>query len=159
MANESTSRGAAVRFPPPFVPLIALALGLALDRTVGPLPNPFGETVLFVLGVLALAKGLVLMALAFGLFKKTRQDPKPWTAAPELIAEGIYLWTRNPMYVSMGVLQAGVGMLLGSLWVVVLVPATWLTIYFIAIRHEEAYLEHRFGEPYREYMRTVRRWF
>ena len=62
------------------------------------------------------------------------------------------------MYVSMGILQAGIGMALGNAWVVLLVPATWLVIYAIAIRHEEAYLEKKFGSIYIEYKRSVRRW-
>jgi protein-S-isoprenylcysteine O-methyltransferase Ste14 len=31
-------------------------------------------------------------------------------------------------------------------------------VYLIAVRHEEAYLEHRFGDAYRNYRQRVRRW-
>jgi protein-S-isoprenylcysteine O-methyltransferase Ste14 len=62
------------------------------------------------------------------------------------------------MYVSMGVMQAGIGVALANGWVIALVPIVWLVIYFIAIRHEEAYLEEKFGSVYTDYKGSVRRW-
>ncbi|MEO1915543.1 MAG: isoprenylcysteine carboxylmethyltransferase family protein, partial [Myxococcales bacterium] len=82
----------------------------------------------------------------------------PWLSTPEVIAVGVYKWTRNPMYLSMGLLQAGVGVLISNGWVVVLVAATWAAIYKIAIQHEEAYLEQKFGTSYLAYKESVRRW-
>jgi protein-S-isoprenylcysteine O-methyltransferase Ste14 len=40
----------------------------------------------------------------------------------------------------------------------VLTPVCATTIYLTAIRHEEAYLEEKFGDRYREYKQRVRRW-
>lgn len=156
--TDNEEKGAAVRFPPPFVPVIALAIGLALSWLAGPLPNPILGVWRAVVGGALLAAGPALMAAAVGLFRKTGQDPAPWKRSPELITDGIYRFTRNPMYLGMGLMQAGLGVLFASLWVVLLVPATWTVIYFIAIRHEEAYLDVRFGTAYADYRRTVRRW-
>ena len=160
MTSEHAERpdGAAVRFPPPLVPLIALVLGVLLQRLVWPLPLPFGGAVRFGLGGLLAALGLALMAAAFGLFRSTGQDPKPWESTPEIISTGIYRFSRNPMYVSMGFLQAGIGMALANGWLVLLVPAVWAVIYVIAVRHEEAYLEEKFGSVYLAYKASVRRW-
>ena len=159
MSSESdVTDGAAVRFPPPFVPVVAIAIGVALEVWLIPLAIPMSAVVRFGLGGAAIVAGLALMAAAFGLFRKTGQDPKPWLATPEIISTGVYAHTRNPMYVSMGLLQAGVGLTLVNLWVVFLVPATWLTIYLIAIRHEEAYLTRKFGNAYADYKNKVRRW-
>lgn len=157
MTDEPGS-GAAVRIPPPLVPIAALGLG-ALDQVLlGPLPLPLPSAVRIALGGILLALGVGAMASAIGLFRKSGQDPKPWVESPELIAEGIYRWTRNPMYLGMGLVQGGLGLLFANLWIVALVPVTWIVIYGIAIRHEEAYLEERFGSSYREYKRRVRRW-
>jgi protein-S-isoprenylcysteine O-methyltransferase Ste14 len=98
------------------------------------------------------------MLSAFGLFRRTGQDVKPWESTPEIISTGIYRFTRNPMYVSMALLQAGIGVALANGWVVLLVPVVSVVIYFIAIRHEEAYLEEKFGTVYTEYKSSVRRW-
>jgi protein-S-isoprenylcysteine O-methyltransferase Ste14 len=62
------------------------------------------------------------------------------------------------MYVSLGLLQAGIGVALANGWLVLFVPAMWAGIYFVAIRHEEAYLEQKFGSVYSDYKKSVRRW-
>ena len=158
-SGKEATDGAAVRFPPPFVPLIALVLGVVLHLWVLPLPLPVGGALGYGTAGLLLVSGVALMAAAFGLFRRTGQDAKPWLSTPEIISTGIYRFTRNPMYVSMGLLQAGVGVALANGWVVLLVPVTWVVIYRIAIRHEEAYLEEKFGSVYTEYKASVRRWF
>jgi protein-S-isoprenylcysteine O-methyltransferase Ste14 len=150
--------GAAVRFPPPFVPLIALALGIALHLWVLPLRIPLEGALRYGLAVLLLAPGVFLVVAAVGLFRRTGQDPKPWLSTPEIISTGVYRFTRNPMYVSLGLLQAGIGVAMANGWVVLLVPVVWTVIYLIAIRHEEAYLEEKFGSRYTDYKASVRRW-
>ncbi|MCP5067192.1 MAG: isoprenylcysteine carboxylmethyltransferase family protein [bacterium] len=159
MSTENEPRdGAAVRFPPPFVPLIALVLGGLLYGLVWPLSLPIEGPARLGLGGLLFAVGLGMMAAAFGLFRSTGQDPKPWESTPEILSTGIYRVTRNPMYVSMGLLQAGIGIALSNGWILLLVPAVWAVIYWIAIRHEEAYLERKFGSAYLGYKDSVRRW-
>ena len=150
--------GAAVRFPPPFVPLIALALGVVLQSFTTALVLPIEGWPRYAGGGLAIAAGLVLMGAAMGLFRSTGQDPKPWKSTPEIISTGIYGFTRNPMYLGMGLLQGGIGVALANGWVVAFVPITWLVIQRIAIRHEEAYLEAKFGSSYTDYKKSVRRW-
>ena len=159
MTTESNTKdGAVVRFPPPFVPVIALALGVVVHRWIMPLPLRVDGAFRYVAAGLLLGLGIALMAAAFGLFRRTGQDPKPWESTPEIISTGVYRFTRNPMYVSMGLLQAGFGVALANGWVVLLVPVVWAVIYTIAIRHEEAYLETKFGSVYTDYKKSVRRW-
>ena len=43
-------------------------------------------------------------------------------------------------------------------WIVVLVPVALAIVWATAVRHEEAYLEAKFGAPYADYKRSVRRW-
>ena len=159
MPNQTeTKDGAAVRFPPPFVPLIALVLGALLQRLVWPIPVPVGGAVGMAVGGLLCVAGLAMMATAIGLFRGTGQDPKPWESTPEILSTGIYRFSRNPMYVAMGLLLAGIGFALGNGWMLLFVPAVWGVIYGIAIRHEEAYLEQKFGGVYLDYKSSVRRW-
>jgi protein-S-isoprenylcysteine O-methyltransferase Ste14 len=150
--------GAAVRFPPPFVPVILLGVGLVLHGFLWPLPLPIAGVWRWVLAGALLLAGLGLGLGAIGLFQRTGQDAKPWEPTPEIISTGVYRFTRNPMYLGMGLLQAGIGVALANAWVVLLVPLTWLVIQRIAIRHEEAYLERKFGAVYTDYCRSVRRW-
>ena len=156
--DTAASDGAAVRFPPPFVYAIALVAGALLQGFV--LPLPFGVSFGARVAVAAVAAGLgvALIAAAIGLFRRTGQDPAPWESTPEIISTGIYRYTRNPMYVGMALLQLAIGVGFGNLWIVALLPLVLAIIYAIAIRHEEAYLERKFGETYLAYKRSVRRW-
>ncbi len=158
MSEETKRDGAAVRIPPPIIPVVGLGAGFALSWMVGPLPNPLLGAARFAIAGILLAAGLGLMAAAIGLFRSTGQDPAPWESSPELIATGIYKFTRNPMYLGMGLMQGGLGILFAELWSLLLVPVTWSVIYLIAIRHEAADLAEKFGEPYLDYKKQVRRW-
>ena len=75
-----------------------------------------------------------------------------------LITDGLYRFSRNPIYVSLVALLYGEAIALGSLspW---LVPTHLrATISRQFIQREEAMLTEKFGEQYRDYCRRVRRW-
>ncbi|HBZ68959.1 MAG TPA: isoprenylcysteine carboxyl methyltransferase [Deltaproteobacteria bacterium] len=150
--------GAAVRFPPPLVYLIAVILGGLLHAFVLPLPLGLPFSVRLGAAVLAVLLGLAIGGNAFGHFRRTGQDPKPWESTPEIISTGIYRFTRNPMYVGMALIQIGIGIGLGNGWIIALVLPVLVLVYLTAIRHEEAYLEQKFGETYTKYKSSVRRW-
>lgn len=156
--NVNGHDGAAVRIPPPLVYLAGVIAGVLLQAFVWPLRLDVGASVRVAGTTAALAAGVGLMAAAFGLFRRTGQDPKPWKATPEIISTGIYRWTRNPMYVSMALLQIGIGLGLANGWIIALVPPVLVVVYLTAIRHEEAYLARKFGDAYLEYKAAVRRW-
>jgi protein-S-isoprenylcysteine O-methyltransferase Ste14 len=150
--------GAPVRFPPPLVPLITIAIGLLLQHFVRPLPLPIEAPARYGVALVLLVAGIALIIGALQRFRSTGQNPEPWASTPEIISTGVYRFTRNPMYVSLGLLQAGIGVALGNGWIVSFVLVTWAGIYRIAIRHEEAYLEQKFGSAYTDYKASVRRW-
>jgi protein-S-isoprenylcysteine O-methyltransferase Ste14 len=156
--NTHERDGAAVRFPPPFVYLGAVVLGGLLHGFVFPLRLDLPLALRIALTAATALLGVALVAAAIGLFRRTGQDPKPWKSTPEIIATGIYRFTRNPMYVGMALLQTSIGIGFGNGWILALLPLVLVAIYVIAIRHEEAYLERKFGTPYLEYKRSVRRW-
>jgi protein-S-isoprenylcysteine O-methyltransferase Ste14 len=150
--------GAAVRFPPPLIYLAAVIAGGLLHSFVFPFPLGLPVTVRIGLTAFAALIGLGMFRSAFGLFRRTGQDPKPWKSTPEVISTGIYRFTRNPIYLGMALIQLSIGIGLGNGWIVALVPPVLVMIYLTAIRHEEAYLERKFGETYTNYKASVRRW-
>lgn len=158
MPTTEASDGAAVRIPPPLVYLLAIVLGFLLQWLVFPLPLelPFGVRSAVGSGLAALGLGLLLAAV--GRFRSTGQNPAPWTSTPEIIGSGIYRFTRNPMYVGMALVQAGIGVGAANGWILALLPLVLVIVQTTAIRHEEAYLAGKFGEPYLAYKRSVRRW-
>jgi protein-S-isoprenylcysteine O-methyltransferase Ste14 len=75
-----------------------------------------------------------------------------------LVTTGIHGRSRNPIYVGMFLLYAGIGIAARSPWVVILaVPLVAILRYGVVAR-EEAYLERRFGAAYLDYKARVRRW-
>lgn len=156
--QTSASDGAAVRLPPPLAYLAGLIAGVLLHAFVVPLSLPLALGVRVVAALALSGLGIALMAGAIGLFQRTGQDPKPWKATPEIISSGVYRYTRNPMYVSMALLQAALGVGLANGWILLLVPVVLVVVWASAVRHEEAYLERKFGDAYLAYKRSVRRW-
>jgi protein-S-isoprenylcysteine O-methyltransferase Ste14 len=155
---QSKHGGAKVGFPPPFVFLGFTLSGVALQgwlwRLALPAAYPFG-----ILGGAAVAAcGLVLVLSARLLFLRTGQHPAPWRPSPELLIQGIYRHTRNPMYVGITLFQLGLGVALGNGWVVAFAPLALLVVHFLAVRPEEAYLTEKFGAPYLRYTAITRRY-
>ncbi|HEX7719149.1 MAG TPA: isoprenylcysteine carboxylmethyltransferase family protein, partial [Woeseiaceae bacterium] len=72
--------------------------------------------------------------------------------------DGPYRFTRNPMYLLMVLVCVAVAIILSNAWIVVLTPLCAWALYRFAILPEEAYLERKFGDGYRDYKRRVRRW-
>ena len=120
--NNKTTDGAAVRVPPPLSYLAVLATGIALNELIWPLPLAFSGSIRLALALAIAVPSIALGAGALRLFRATGQDPKPWVATPEIVRTGVYRFTRNPMYLGFALLQAAIGIGLGNLWVVLLVP-------------------------------------
>ena len=75
-----------------------------------------------------------------------------------LVTTGVHGWSRNPIYVGMFLIYAGVGVAVQSPWIMILIVPLAITIRFGVVAREEAYLERRFGDAYQAYKARVRRW-
>jgi protein-S-isoprenylcysteine O-methyltransferase Ste14 len=63
------------------------------------------------------------------------------------------------MYLGFTSLYLGIALWANSLWpLIALVLVVLPVMQHLVIKREERYLERIFGEPYRAYMATVRRW-
>lgn len=141
-----------VLVPPPLIFAGFLGIGLAIDTHL----HEFGVPQLF--AVLLLVTALLLIGSALNLFRRERTRPEPWQPASALVVSGIYRFTRNPMYVGMAMLSLAVAIFCQSLAGSLLTLLAVGVIDRFVIRREEAYLERRFGNPYRNYQQQVRRW-
>jgi protein-S-isoprenylcysteine O-methyltransferase Ste14 len=148
-----------VRFPPPFLFALGFAAGLGLHRAV-PLPLlPDGPTALTVwLGWALVALGLVVLFWALFTFRAARTSVLPHRPARVVVEAGPYRFSRNPMYVGLGLLYLGLALWLDRLWPVLLLPLVYGLLWALVVRREERYLEAAFGEGYAAYRRRVRRW-
>jgi len=106
--------------------------------------------------VAAGAAGLVWCIWHFGA--TGRGTPAPFDPPTRLVVRGLYRHVRNPMYLSLLCVILGWALLLRSLAIVEYAAGCWLLIHLFVIGVEEPGLRARFGEPYAEYCRAVRRW-
>ena len=150
--------GANVRFPPPLVFLGAIVLGVIVQHKAMPLSLVFARGLRLAASVLILACGVSLVASARILFKRTGQNPIPWKPTPELILQGPYRFTRNPMYVGVTLFVIGLGLAVNNLWISLFAAPALLVVHFIAVLPEERYLTAKFGESYRSFLAQVRRY-
>ncbi len=149
---------APVKFPPPLVYIVSIVLGVMLQKYVYSIQMVRIFHIQTIFAILAIAMGVILLIFSLRLFKLSGQRPEPWTSTPEIIARSVYRISRNPMYLGMSLLQMGIAAAVVNLWMLVLVIPSMVSIYWIAIRHEEAYLEKKFGHSYLQYKNSVRRW-
>jgi protein-S-isoprenylcysteine O-methyltransferase Ste14 len=156
--NEPTDR-ADVRFLPPLAYLAGLIAGYAL-WWFWPVPVAPAEWSLpiRIAGGVALALGLAIDLWAVVVFRHAGEDPNPMKPTGALTFRGPYRFTRNPMYLGLALVHAGLAFLGNALWpLLMLVPVIWV-IRRQVIDREERYLETKFGAQYREYRANVRRW-
>jgi protein-S-isoprenylcysteine O-methyltransferase Ste14 len=110
------------------------------------------------LGVLVMAAGLVVYGLALQAFGSSWRLGIDRDRPGALVTGGIFDRSRNPVYLGLALLAAGVFLVLGRL--VLLVLAIVFLVYFQSlIRREERFLAERYGNAYREYARAVGRWW
>jgi protein-S-isoprenylcysteine O-methyltransferase Ste14 len=109
-------------------------------------------------GILPIIVGIALNLAADRQFKRHGTTVKPFQRSSALITDGVFRWSRNPMYLGMVLIVAGVAALEGTVisWMAVVALALILDRAFI--RHEESMLEETFGTEFREYRERTRRW-
>lgn len=156
--SDPNEKGARVRFPPPLVFLAGILLGIAGQRFIAPAPVPVARALGMTGGLLLLAAGLGLIVWARQLFTRTGQSPIPWKPSPELLLQGPYRFTRNPMYLGMTLISIGIGLAVDNLWIALFALLALLTVHLIAVLPEERYLSDKFGESYTAYLAQVRRY-
>ena len=156
MSAPDTSDSPGVIAPPPLIYGAFLALGLVLDYLwAGP---AFPHLLRAGLGGLLILSGLGLAAWAVLQFRKLGTHVDVRKPATALATAGPYRVSRNPIYLALTLFYLGIGLAVGSLWVLVLVVPALLVMHLGVIRREERYLERTFGAAYLDYARQVRRW-
>lgn len=118
------------------------------------LPRPWE----LVLGLPLAAAGCVVAGAAILRFRRAGTPVDPTATARVLATDGIYRFTRNPMYLGAVMTFLGLGIAGGWTWLAILSAAMPSLLTHLAIRREEAHLAARFGDAYGDYRRRVRRW-
>jgi len=82
----------------------------------------------------------------------------PSLPALAVARSGPYRFTRNPMYLSLCLLNLGIGLLLCDAVPILLTLGLFWVLHVGVILREERYMEAKFGEAYTSYKAGVRRW-
>ena len=142
--------------PPPLIYLAGLIVGNAIEYVW---PAPFlPQAVQYSVGGSLIVAGLALAATAMRLFSRAGTNLRPDRPSTALVFEGPYRFSRNPMYISLTMTHLGIAIAADSVWMIAMVIPVLITMNLAVIAREERYLEGKFGDDYRRFKQSVRRW-
>lgn len=144
---------------PPNLYLGGLASGCLLELLWPLGPGLAGGT----LRPIIIGLGLAVIGIVI-IWKAVRQFADAGTTIPvdeptdALVTHGLYNWSRNPIYIGLTIIYAGLSIALTSGWALLVLPVLLMIMNKGVIEAEEAYLSQEFGAPYLEYKEKVPRW-
>jgi protein-S-isoprenylcysteine O-methyltransferase Ste14 len=147
-----------LKVPPPIVALVLALLMWLTPAVTGLVQMPYPARVLSALVLVCIGQGISIAGMLAFRRAKTTVNPVKASLASSLVVQGVYRYTRNPMYV---------GLLLTLLaWAVFLanpIVVLWVVLFVFYITRfqiipEERVLVSLFGAEYEAYKGRVRRW-
>jgi protein-S-isoprenylcysteine O-methyltransferase Ste14 len=148
--------GADVIALPPLIVLACLLIGGAMQIAYPLALLPFWMA--SGAGGLLLLTSIVVALSAVREFKKCSTPIDVRRPTTVIISSGIFRVSRNPLYLALVLLHAGIALLANSMWILMLLVPEVIALQIGVILREEAYLERRFGSDYTTYKARVRRW-
>ena len=155
--------------PPPLIYIGFLLAGWAIFRFAN--PEVLGEAARWlklgfgletqtrrIVSLPLIIGGLLLDGAAAGYFRRLGTAVEPWKPSTVLATNGLYRFSRNPIYLGFAITYVGLAIAMDSVFVLLLlIPCLWVVDRFV-IQREERYLSARFGADYDVYRARVRRW-
>lgn len=144
---------------PPIIFAIAAIVATLLSWFAGlPFLSILPSGIGLAAGVLVIALGAGLLLLAGHRFNAAGTPIPPNRPTKVIVSEGIYGYSRNPMYLGFTLVLLGLGLAFDQLWFIFAAPIAVFAVTKLAIEREEKYLEQKFGADYLQYKSKVRRW-
>jgi protein-S-isoprenylcysteine O-methyltransferase Ste14 len=141
--------------PPRLVLILLVAMGALHLLLPGPTLLLFPYTLV---GAAVAALGLVVTLSGARLFARVRTNLRTRNEPGVLVTDGLFRWSRNPMYLGFVLLLLGTAILLGTTTPFI-APALFAIIadrWYIVF--EERAMQTKFGAQYEAYMDRTRRW-
>jgi len=145
-----------VKIHPPILTLIHIAIAY-VAKLILPIPLAVSD-LLKLIGFGLVVAGFLLGVAAFMAFRKARTTLNPHGRVSAIVTDGVYHFTRNPIYLGFLLMLIGFPLNNGTYWGVLLAPVFVITMNRLVIEKEETYLEKKFGKVYAGYKSRVRRW-
>jgi protein-S-isoprenylcysteine O-methyltransferase Ste14 len=141
--------------PPPVIFLLFLGLGFVLEALM---PDNDLPAWLQWIGAAVIVGGIALGVGFERALQRARTPANPFKPTKAIATDGVYRFSRNPGYLSMAIVFAGIALAADAPWVLVMLAPAVAAIQLLVIAREERYLERLFGEEYLSYKRRTRRW-
>jgi protein-S-isoprenylcysteine O-methyltransferase Ste14 len=109
-------------------------------------------------GLVFLGVGLALNLVGDKTFHQVSTTIKPFEESSVLVTDGLFRMSRNPMYLGMVLILAGIAIVLRSLSPFLVVLSFAILIDRIFVKVEESMLAGKFGPKWEEYSAKTRRW-
>ncbi len=112
------------------------------------------------MAILFAISGIVLVVISMLAFRRasTTVDPFHPEETSHLVVDGVFRYSRNPMYVSLLLVLISWAIWLGSIYNVAVLALFVTYITFFQIKPEEEAMRFLFGESYEHYCAKIRRW-
>jgi protein-S-isoprenylcysteine O-methyltransferase Ste14 len=109
-------------------------------------------------GIALIVAGVALVVLARREFARRGQPTDPGQPTSMLVTTGVFAVSRNPLYLGGVAVLLGIALAFKLPWALVLLAPALVACHAVLIAPEERYLAAMFGEEYRAYAGSVRRW-
>lgn len=121
--------------------------------------NPSGAAGFHPLGLLPLAIGAILLLWCVRDFYVAGKGTlAPWSPPRRLVVAGLYRYSRNPMYVSVGIILLGWAATFGSSRILIYALIVIVAFHLRVVLGEEPWLARTHGSAWEEYRARVPRW-
>ncbi|MFB3893478.1 MAG: isoprenylcysteine carboxylmethyltransferase family protein [Phycisphaerae bacterium] len=142
---------------PPLRLLVACIAAQVAPRLLWPIAVWFPFPLNYI-GVLPVAAGFTLAGMGLRRFRAAGTNIHPFVEADKLVTDGVYRFTRNPMYLGLAIVLVGSWILNRCAAGGLVVPVFILIADRWYIRGEEKMLSRKFGRQYDHYRARTRRW-
>jgi protein-S-isoprenylcysteine O-methyltransferase Ste14 len=134
-------------------------LALQLDKLLG-ITDIFPRPVSLILASLFFVVAFILIGWSVLTFLRAKGTPVPLNPPPKLVTTGPYAYVRNPMLTGVFALLFGIGVLLGSISLVVIFTPLFIIVNVWELKAiEEPELLKRLGQDYIEYRKSTPMFF
>ena len=144
------------KIPPPIVTLF-FGLCIYLSRPYFP---EFSFSILNSLSTISFVLGITVFATAVSSFKRqnTTVNPISIEKASSLVVNGVFKYSRNPMYLGMLFILLGLTFKFNLIGGLLFTSLFMIFISIFQIKPEEAAMEKLFDQEWKDYIKNVRRW-
>ena len=158
MPKSSTDHPKVIVFPP-IILATTIALGSVLQWLwpIGLLATAI-QTWRIPVGVAVILAGVLLAATGRRTLVRLGTNVSPLQPTAALATDGVFGWTRNPLYSGGMLVIFGIALVFALDWLLLLIVPSLLVLHFGVVKREEEYLERKFGDRYRIYRSNVARY-